>query len=287
MINNFKKIIAVLSVSVIIISSIYIAINKDSFKEKSSVNVSFDNEEENEVLLSGLENENQNNDNENSYYGDNSSNDNQSDNDEQIRELEEILNNPFFILINKENKLSEDYVPDNLKKCEINFLEYAEDNLLNSDVADVLKEMFNDALEDGISLIGISGYRSYTMQKTLYESRLQKNGEEKTSAYTAEPGCSEHQSGLAIDILCDDYKSLDEGFEETEAFKWLKDNCYNYGFILRYIKGKEDITGYNYEPWHFRYIGNKEIAKEIMTREITFEEYISELKNKVEDLRND
>lgn len=283
MISNFKNIIAILSFGVIIIISIYIGINKYNLKEEISVNSNISNEEENEVLLSNLEKDNQNNNNE---MNNNFNNDAQNNNDEEIRRLEEILNNPFFILINKNNTLSEDYIPDNLKKCEVNFLEYAEDNLLNANVADALKEMFDDALEDKISLIGISGYRSYSVQKTLYESRVQKNGKEKTSVYTAEPGLSEHQSGLAIDILCNDYKSLDEGFENTEAFRWLKDNCYNYGFILRYLKGKEDITGYNYEPWHFRYIGNTEIAKEIMTREITFEEYIDELKYKIEYFKN-
>ena len=115
---------------------------------------------------------------------------------------------------------------------------------------------------------------------------MMREGEAQTRSYTAEAGASEHQTGLAIDILSDEYSVLDEGFENTRAFKWLNENCYKYGFILRYLKGKEDITGYNYEPWHFRYIGNEEAAMEIMNRGLTFEEYINEIKGKIENLKN-
>lgn len=280
--NNLKKIIAGLLFSVIIISGIYIGINKDNFKEEISVNVSVDNEDE--VLLSSLDRDNQNNYNRNS--SDNINNDNQSNNDEEIRKLEEILNNPFFILINKENRLSEDYTPDNLKLSEVEFLDYIETRQLESTTADALKEMFDSALQDGVILLGASGYRSYNVQKNLYYSRVSTMGEEKTNLYTAQPGASEHQTGLAIDILSSEYQNLDEGFENSKAFEWLINNCYKYGFILRYLDGKEDITGYNYEPWHFRYIGNKEIAKEIMDRGIVFEEYIAEMKDKLKQLKD-
>lgn len=277
MINNFKKIITGLLFSLIIISSIYIGINKDNFKEESSVN------NEDEVLLSSLEKDNQNNYNRNS--SDNINNDNQSNNDEEIRKLEEILNNPFFILINKDNKLSEDYIPDNLKLSEVEFLDYIETRYLESTTADALKEMFDAALEDGVTLLGASGYRSYNVQKNLYESRVASMGEERTSLYTAQPGASEHQTGLAIDIVSSDYQNLDDGFEDSKGFEWLINNCYKYGFILRYLNGKEEITGYNYEPWHFRYIGDAEIAEDIMERGITFEEYINEVNEKIEELK--
>lgn len=279
MTSNLKKISAFLLSGIIVVGSVYI-INKENNKEDINVetNININDQEENEVLLSSLDRDDENSTNIEANK--------QNNNEEEIKRLEEILNNPFFILINKENGLSEDYVPDNLKQCEVNFLKGAPDNLLNADVEDALKEMFNDALEDGISLIGISGYRSYEVQETLYVSRVRARGKQSASKYTAEPGFSEHQSGLAIDILSDEYKTLDEGFENTEAFEWLKENCHKYGFILRYLKGREDITGYNYEPWHFRYIGNVEVATEIMTRDITFEEYINELKNKIESLRN-
>lgn len=203
----------------------------------------------------------------------------------ELEYLEGILNNQYFVLINRDNRLDKSYVPSNLKKSEAKFLEYVQDNNLESATSAAAKKMFDAAAQDGISLIGVSGYRSYSLQKKLYEARVREKGEEKTRAYTAEPGASEHQSGLAIDILCNEYQTLDEGFENTDAFTWLTENCYKYGFILRYLKGKEDITGYNYEPWHFRYIGNEEIAEDIMNRGLTFEEYINEVKNKIDELK--
>lgn len=204
----------------------------------------------------------------------------------EIEKLESLLNNEYFILINKDNKLPENFVPSNLKKSEAKFLDYVEDDNLEIATADAAKKMFDAAMKDGILLVGVSGYRSYSVQKGLYDTRIEKNGEKKTRAYTAEPDASEHQSGLAIDILCDEYSILDEGFEDTDAFRWLNENCYKYGFILRYLKGKEDITGYNYEPWHFRYINNEEVAEYIMNRGLTFEEYINEIENRIKDLKN-
>lgn len=212
---------------------------------------------------------------------------NEMENDyREIERLEGILNNQYLILINKENKLDENYVPNNLKVSEAKFLDYVQDNNLEATTSDAAKKMFEDAAKDGISLVGVSGYRSYDVQKGLYDTRIEQKGEARTKAYTAEPGASEHQSGLALDILSDDYQTLDEGFENTDAFRWLTNNCYKYGFILRYIKGKEDITGYNYEPWHFRYIGNEEIAEDIMNRGLAFEEYINEITNEIKVLKD-
>ena len=204
----------------------------------------------------------------------------------EIQRLESILNNQYFILVNRENRLSENYVPNNLIEIKSRFLNYAEDDNLESTASEALNRMFNAAMEEGISLVGVSGYRSYDMQRRLYDTRMVREGEVQTRSYTAEAGASEHQTGLAIDILSDEYSVLDEGFENTRAFKWLNENCYKYGFILRYLKGKEDITGYSYEPWHFRYIGNEEAAMEIMNRGLTFEEYINEIKGKIENLKN-
>lgn len=272
MTNNFKKSVAILSFTVIIVGGIYIGINKNRVNIEGNNNESVINEGQNEVLLASIDGNNLNN--------------NQDKINEEIGRLEEILNNPFFILVNKDNKLSEDYVPNNLKLSEIKFLDYIETRDLESTTADALKEMFDAALEDGVTLLGASGYRSYNIQKSLYDSRVASMGEERTSLYTAQPGASEHQTGLAIDILSSDYQNLDDGFENSKGFEWLINNCYKYGFILRYLEGKEDITGYNYEPWHFRYIGNVEIAKDIMERGIVFEEYINEVNNKIEDLKS-
>ena len=203
----------------------------------------------------------------------------------EIKRLEGILNDELFILVNENNKLEDDYVPSTLVESDIAFEEYIECKQLDERTSNAAKEMFNAALNDNVNLIAISGYRSYSVQENLYNSRVEVKGVEKTRQYTAEAGASEHQTGLAIDIVCNDYPYLDEGFENTDAFKWLYNNCYKYGFILRYQKGKENITGYNYEPWHFRYIGDIDIAKEIMERGICFEEYIQEVKSKIEKLK--
>ena len=269
--NILKKLASVLVITIGMIRVGYLINSKQSNLEKDDENISVDSNSS-EVLLSNKDKEKLKYEDMESDY-------------KEIERLENILNNQYFILINKDNKLAEDYVPKNLKKPEARFLDYVQDNNLENDTADATKKMFEAAKQEGILLVGVSGYRSYSIQKGLYDTRVEKNGEEKTRAYTAEPGASEHQSGLAIDILCDEYQTLDEGFENTDAFRWLTENCYKYGFILRYLKGKEDITGYNYEPWHFRYIGNKEVAEDIMNRGLAFEEYINEVENKIENLK--
>ena len=203
----------------------------------------------------------------------------------EIKRLEGILNDELFILVNKNNKLAIDYEPNTLVDSDIAFEEYIDCKQLDERTSNAAKEMFNAALKENINLIAISGYRSYSVQQNLYNSRVEVKGIEKTRQYTAEPGASEHQTGLAIDIVCNDYPYLDEEFENTDAFKWLFNNCYKYGFILRYQKGKEDITVYNYEPWHFRYIGDVDIAKDIMERGICFEEFIDEVNSKIEELQ--
>lgn len=270
--NIFKNSGAMLAIElsiVVAVSGGLINSRKEIIK-KDKENVAI---ESREVLLSNTEHENLENKTQESNYM-------------EIQRLESILNNQYFILVNRENRLSENYVPDNLIEISSRFLNYAEDDNLESTASEALNRMFNAAMEDGISLIGVSGYRSYDMQRRLYDTRMMREGEAQTRSYTAEAGASEHQTGLAIDILSDEYSVLDEGFENTRAFKWLNENCYKYGFILRYLKGKEDITGYNYEPWHFRYIGNEEAAMEIMNRGLTFEEYINEIKGKIENLKN-
>lgn len=203
----------------------------------------------------------------------------------KIQELENIINAQYMVLVNRENKISSEYEPEDLVLAKVEFLSYIETRELNKDTAKAVEKMFFAAEKEGIKLLGASGYRSYNVQKNMYDSRVLSMGQERTSQYTAEPGASEHQTGLAIDILGEDYQYLDDGFEESESFKWLIDNCYKYGFILRYLKGKEDITGYNYEPWHFRYIGNEVIAKEIMDNNITLEEYLENIKIEIAGIK--
>ena len=141
--------------------------------------------------------------------------------------------------------------------------------------AAALEELFAGAKEDGLQLYATSGFRSYSTQKAIFDRKSQQRGEKAANASVAKPGYSEHQTGLAMDV--EGQSSLGIGlvddFGETPEGKWLAENCHEYGFIIRYPKGKTDITGYIYEPWHIRYVG-KEAAEEIAELDVTFEEYI-------------
>ena len=141
---------------------------------------------------------------------------------------------------------------------------------LNKEAAKYFREMVKEAKKDGIKLYSVSAYRSYSTQKSLYNRYVRKDGKKKADTYSARPGHSEHNLGLAVDINC---ASSSRHFENTKEYKWLKDNSYKYGFIERYPKGKEFITGYKYEPWHFRYLGS-EVATEVYNLNVTYEEYV-------------
>lgn len=138
-----------------------------------------------------------------------------------------------------------------------------------------LNKMIKGAKEEiGKKIMSVSGFRSYDYQKGLYNKYVKRDGEKKASMYSAKPGHSEHQTGLAFDIGGVDKKHwVTDSFADTEEAKWLKDNAHRYGFILRYPKGKTDITGYKYEPWHFRYIG-VEHATKVYESKLTLEEYL-------------
>ena len=114
------------------------------------------------------------------------------------------------------------------------------------------------AAKDGITLWVQSGFRSYQTQTTLYNRYVSRDGKKAADRYSARPGYSEHQTGLAAD-----FNEISDTFGDTKAGKWLAANCWKYGFILRYPKGKESETGYMYESWHFRYIGDVDLAKEL------------------------
>ena len=156
-----------------------------------------------------------------------------------------------FMLINKSYPLPSTYDPGGL----------------TDEFTEAFDEMQADALKDGIELFIVSGYRSFDYQYSLYEKYVSIDGVELTDTYSARPGHSEHQSGYAADI-----NSADESFEGTPEAIWLDENCYKYGFIVRYPKGKEEYTGYEYEPWHLRYLG-KEKAKKIYESGLSIEEY--------------
>lgn len=179
------------------------------------------------------------------------------------------------VLINKELPLPEDYVPENLTVPQVpfSFSGYKEKKLLREDAAAALENLFAAAGEAGLSLFAVSGYRSYERQKEIYENNVARNGRERTDQFSARPGYSEHQSGLAMDVSTNSiHNRLDEEFAGTPEGKFLADHAHEYGFIIRYPKDKSEITGYSYEPWHIRYVG-KDMAKELYDRGITMEEY--------------
>ncbi len=139
-----------------------------------------------------------------------------------------------------------------------------------------LNKMISAAKDDGIHLFIKSGFRSYGTQKTLYNNYVARDGVAAADRYSARPGHSEHQTGLAFDL-----NSLEQSFGETKEGKWLEEHCHEYGFIIRYPKDKEDVTGYMYEPWHVRYLG-EDIAKDVYKSGKCLEEYLgitSEYKN--------
>ena len=147
--------------------------------------------------------------------------------------------------------------------------DYAPGGLL-SDFNDAFEIMRKDAASEGINLRVISGYRSYSTQNAIYNRYVNRDGVATADTYSARAGYSEHQSGLAADI-----NSLEQTFINTPEGKWLSENCYKYGFIIRYPHNKELLTGYMYEPWHIRYIG-KDIAKKLYNNGtwISLEEYL-------------
>ena len=174
------------------------------------------------------------------------------------------------IVVNKTHDLPSDYEPEDLILPEVSTTKKL---YIREVIHEDLKEMFNDAEEADILLSITSGYRSYSYQKTLFNNYVAKDGIEAASRYSARPGQSEHQTGLALDLASQSGKcTLSTCFKDTDEGKWLNENAWRYGFILRYPEGKEEITGYMFEPWHFRYVGKNE-AQKIQDSGLTIEEY--------------
>ena len=176
--------------------------------------------------------------------------------------------NKDYILVNKYNYLTKDYVPNNLETISTT---YARSGMkLVKDAKEAYEEMAKDAKKEGYTLIAMSSYRSYTYQVDLYNRYVKKDGKKAADTYSGRPGYSEHQTGLAIDVYNGAYDYTN--FGKTKEFLWMQKNAHKYGFILRFPEGKEKETGYQYESWHYRYVGKK-IAKEIYENDITLEEY--------------
>ena len=174
-----------------------------------------------------------------------------------------------LLLTNKFYYLDNTYNSDNMVNVSKKY-SYGENQILTSETYNAFIEMFNAAKMEDLTLIINSSYRSYEHQEEIYNDLKNSKGEDYANKIAAKPGHSEHQTGMSIDIQT--YGSTAATFEEYEEFNWLKQNAYKYGFILRYPKDKEYLTGYEYESWHYRYVGT-EAATYIYENNITFDEY--------------
>ena len=178
--------------------------------------------------------------------------------------------NTFYTLVNKYNYLRDDFVPNNLVEMTT---PYSKEGIyLVEEARDNFYKLVDKAKEEGLTIRAISAYRGYTYQKRLYDKYVEADGVNKADTYSARPGFSDHQTGLAIDV--DNTISSFENFTNTKEYQWMLDNSYKYGFILRYPSGKENITTYQFESWHYRYVGLK-LAKKIKASNLTFDEYFT------------
>ena len=201
--------------------------------------------------------------------------------EEENKKEKDIESNTFdweLLLVNKNHKIPENY------SMELEEVEFA--HKVDKRIVEPLKQMLADARKEGLSPIICSSYRTNDKQKQLYNSKTMEyrregysleDAEEMASYWVAIPGTGEHETGLAVDIVSENYQMLDEGQEKTQEQKWLIDNSYKYGFALRYPTDKKEITMINYEPWHYRYVGI-ENATYMKEHDMCLEEYIDYLK---------
>ncbi|MBE6030625.1 MAG: D-alanyl-D-alanine carboxypeptidase family protein [Clostridiales bacterium] len=185
-----------------------------------------------------------------------------------------------LMLVNRSNPVTADYVPVDLVRPDYYATNRSESGqYMTREACDAFNKLAGDAEALGYEIVVTTAYRSYNFQSYLYNMYVERDGQEAADRKSAKPGTSEHQSGLTADVsspsvgyeLVQDYGDTAEGI-------WLAENCYKYGFILRFPEGKEGITGYMYEPWHIRYVG-QDVARTIYALDITFEEYCEQYLN--------
>src|SRR5699024_9368246 len=192
---------------------------------------------------------------------------------------DDVLTNPYNVLalVNKQYALPGDYEPEDLVVPDVAFpfTENLPKKQLRRVAAEALEELFAATEAEGLELFAQSGYRSYDRQVEIFDANVAEHGEERANQFSARPGQSEHQTGLTMDVTSREVDFLlEEEFGETAEGKWLEENAHEFGFIIRYPKGKEDITKYDYEPWHLRYVG-EQAAREIAQDELTLEQYLT------------
>ena len=182
-----------------------------------------------------------------------------------------FVDNPedYLTLINKNYQLRSNYVPNDLESISLKYSN--SDKYLRKIAKKQFEKLSEDAKKLEYRIIAVSAYRDYNYQNELFNYYVKNKGLDYALECSAKPGHSEHQTGLAVDVEGSN-KNYDD-FENTKEYTWMKDNAHKYGFILRYPKGKENITGFKFEPWHYRYVGIQ-IATYLYQNNLTLEEYL-------------
>ncbi len=183
--------------------------------------------------------------------------------------------NSIWVVINKDRPLPDGWAPADLAvpNVKLSASVNAEPMHLRQPAVEALETLFTAAIKANASLMLFSGYRSQALQASLYNSYVKRDGQAAADRYSARPRYSEHQTGLAADVApADGSCTAEQCFANTTAGKWLAAHSYQYGFIIRYQEGKESLTGYEYEPWHIRYVG-KTLALELHKRGETLEQF--------------
>lgn len=180
----------------------------------------------------------------------------------------------IWVVVNKKNSIPTSFAPDlTVPDVRLRLAASEQQMQISKTIEPAIEEMFAAAKAEGITLVFGSGYRSATLQKQFYDSYVARSGQAAADTYSARPGHSEHQTGLALDVTGSSGTChLEICWKDTPEGKWLATNAYKYGFIIRYQEGKESITGYQYEPWHIRFVG-KELSAQINQTNQTLEEF--------------
>ncbi|PZM63886.1 D-alanyl-D-alanine carboxypeptidase family protein [Paenibacillus dendritiformis] len=179
------------------------------------------------------------------------------------------------VLVNKRHGLPPGYAPRDLIYPQVRMLTGIKSKryLLRREAAQALERLFAAAEREHIYLASVSAYRSSAAQAAVYRQYVHTEGSRRASAYSAAPGHSEHETGLAVDLSGSDGRcAVQDCFADTKEAKWLAKHAHRFGYIIRYPRGKEEITGYQYEPWHLRYVG-RDLAGRLVAERMTLEEY--------------
>ncbi len=202
----------------------------------------------------------------------------------------ETIPESLTVLVNRAFLLPSSYEPKDLVIPDVKFDTkiVTDKHYMRKVAATALEKMVKAAKKKKLKIVGVSGYRSYDRQKQVYDQSAKLNGKTHADKYCAVPGSSEHQTGLSIDVSTKEVRySLLPEFAQTKESKWIEKNAHIYGYVVRYPKNKSKITGYNYEPWHLRYVGPK-VATYLYENKLTLEEYYNVSMNKEnKEWRND